>query len=93
MRSPLRRRRSAMDRTAISESEEESRIFYNPAPVQSQECCIKGIIMYQVMTEEIIKHRITSCNMIYCSLLANHCQSMLRIDLTSKHVNARLLPQ
>jgi hypothetical protein len=82
-----------MDRTASAESEEESGIFYNPAPVQSQECCIKGIILYQVMTEEIIKRKTSSCNMIYCSLFANHCWSVLRIDLTSKHVNAGLPPQ
>jgi len=56
-----------MDHSAISESKEESGIFYNPAPVPSQECCIKG------MTEEIIKHKTTTCNMIYCILLANHC--------------------
>jgi hypothetical protein len=82
-----------MDHSAISESEEESWIFYNPAPVQSQECCIKGIILHQVMTEETIKHKTTSHNTIYCSLLANHRWSVLRIDLTWKHVNARLPPQ
>lgn len=81
-----------MDCSAISESE-ESGIFYSPVPVQSQECYIKGIILYQVMTEEIFKHKTTSCNTIYCSLLANHCWSLLRTDLTSKHVNARLPPQ
>jgi len=45
------------------------------------------------MTEETIKHKTTSYNTIYCSLLANHCWSVLRIDLTWKHVNARLPPQ
>jgi len=58
-----------MDRINISESKEESGIFHDPAPVQSQECCIKGIILYQVITEEIIKCKTTSCNTIYCSLL------------------------
>ena len=93
MRSPLRRWRSALDRSTISESEEESGIFYDPAPVQSQERRIKGIILYQIMTEEIIKCKTTSCNTIYCGLLANHCWSVLRNDLTSKHVHAILPPQ
>lgn len=82
-----------MDHINISESKEESGIFHDPAPVQSQECCIKGIILYQVITEEIIKCKTTSCNTIYCSLLANHCWSVLRNDLTTKHVNAVLPPQ
>jgi len=73
-----------MDHSTISESEEESGIFHDPAPVQPQECCIKGIILYQVKTEEIIKCKTPSRNTIYCSLLANHCWSVFRNDLDSQ---------